>query len=665
MDPDAPLDLARLEKFDRGNSAIPEGSRNSEPSPFIPRYFVPEKACDFCAARQLECKVFLVNGNKACLSCNALFRSCSFEHGHQPGNDVGYGGMETLCVVEEESECGFGKNSPHCPLEEWKEQAVPGISASAGTRREKSSGRFSRPTLHILKRWLDDHSDMPYPTEEEKEQLKDQTGLTRSQISNWLANARRRGKAKCKQNNSTNSVASTFSRAASSQPIAIPPYYGVPDQSNLTPFERWRDSPPDDEPCCANAIACAMADPDFLVDGSRTSSSRTHSLAENRHSSHGDSSYSQPRAPSSTSVESALSSHSNSGSVSLQSHASSRGSYGSFAKRDRRRRKRTATPIPRSRQPGSLSKSKHDNPRIFQCTFCTDSFQTKYDWQRHEKSLHLNLEKWVCCPDGPVVPSTTLQPTSTGTMCAYCATPDPDPIHLMEAHDHDACVEKSPTSRAFHRKDHLRQHLRLVHSVPTVLPHMGAWKSTPAVIRSRCGFCDQSFTAWDERNAHLSAHFREGRTMTEWKGDWGFDAAVYNEVRDAIQPFLIGEETKTPLPFSTEKGETWAYKLEELRETLGVPAVSAEDEGPAPMMARGVYPVLWDDKGWSGVFAAGLALAVGRCQEEGKDMTDDLIQDQARLILYGSTDRWNQTEADNPEWLRIFKEQIGLTMDPG
>lgn len=37
----------------------------------------------------------------------------------------------------------------------------------------------------------------------------------------------------------------------------------------------------------------------------------------------------------------------------------------------------------------------------YQCTFCTETFRTKHDWQRHEKSLHLPLERWACSPNGP------------------------------------------------------------------------------------------------------------------------------------------------------------------------------------------------------------------------------------------------------------------------
>jgi hypothetical protein len=42
-------------------------------------------------------------------------------------------------------------------------------------------------------------------------------------------------------------------------------------------------------------------------------------------------------------------------------------------------------------------------------------------------------------------------------------------------------------------------------------------------------------------------------------------------------------------------------------------------------------------------------------------LTDDLLQSQARYILYDSDDPWNQTAADNPEWLALFKQAHGIT----
>jgi hypothetical protein len=36
------------------------------------------------------------------------------------------------------------------------------------------------------------------------------------------------------------------------------------------------------------------------------------------------------------------------------------------------------------------------------------------------------------------------------------------------------------------------------------------------------------------------------------------------------------------------------------------------------------------------------------------------LQDMARLIAYGDTDRWNQTYADDTAWLIMVKQEAGL-----
>lgn len=44
----------------------------------------------------------------------------------------------------------------------------------------------------VLRQWLNNHVDNPYPTEDEKHRLMEKTGLTMVQVSNWFINARRR-----------------------------------------------------------------------------------------------------------------------------------------------------------------------------------------------------------------------------------------------------------------------------------------------------------------------------------------------------------------------------------------------------------------------------------------------------------------------------------------
>ncbi|KAH6880851.1 homeobox KN domain-containing protein, partial [Coprinopsis sp. MPI-PUGE-AT-0042] len=53
-------------------------------------------------------------------------------------------------------------------------------------------GELPKETTDYLKAWLHRHSDHPYPSEEEKKQLCHATGLSMSQVSNWMINARRR-----------------------------------------------------------------------------------------------------------------------------------------------------------------------------------------------------------------------------------------------------------------------------------------------------------------------------------------------------------------------------------------------------------------------------------------------------------------------------------------
>lgn len=70
------------------------------------------------------------------------------------------------------------------------------------SKKGTAASRFPRTATKILKDWLIAHIDHPYPTEEEKEALKQQTGLNVGQISNWMANTRRRQKARPKRDSS-------------------------------------------------------------------------------------------------------------------------------------------------------------------------------------------------------------------------------------------------------------------------------------------------------------------------------------------------------------------------------------------------------------------------------------------------------------------------------
>ncbi|KAI9456146.1 hypothetical protein F5148DRAFT_1277150 [Russula earlei] len=69
---------------------------------------------------------------------------------------------------------------------------APPAPSSLVDRPQKKRGKLPKPTTDFLKDWLHRHSDHPYPSEDEKKQLCAATGLSMSQVSNWMINARRR-----------------------------------------------------------------------------------------------------------------------------------------------------------------------------------------------------------------------------------------------------------------------------------------------------------------------------------------------------------------------------------------------------------------------------------------------------------------------------------------
>ncbi|XP_071533280.1 homeobox protein homothorax isoform X18 [Panulirus ornatus] len=62
-----------------------------------------------------------------------------------------------------------------------------------GTKKnQKKRGIFPKVATNILRAWLFQHLTHPYPSEDQKKQLAQDTGLTILQVNNWFINARRR-----------------------------------------------------------------------------------------------------------------------------------------------------------------------------------------------------------------------------------------------------------------------------------------------------------------------------------------------------------------------------------------------------------------------------------------------------------------------------------------
>ncbi|CZT42644.1 uncharacterized protein RSE6_02580 [Rhynchosporium secalis] len=465
----------------------------------------PPEPCSYCRYNRLECLIIRTtfsnpNPVAACSSCVALCRECSLAVGEKrkPSEfETNQPIMGHLHGVNEEFEDGL-------QFVDWGDEAdvsAPNTQPSSSMNPEVTSGTsstkgkraISKQDIRVLKAWLADHRHAPYPSEEEKLELMSTTGLTLMQISNWFANARRR------QRHVQGIPIPGRGRGSKSKPSS-------PRSGDLSPISRWQNSPPEDDAVDPLAVARALAA------APSTYGQHNGKAPLARHSSFDNVSVS--------SIDSKCSSVSTSSSNSAWSH-SSFASHQSFTRPKRRRRQKRDL----------VDKSPNTSAAHFHCTFCSDSFKKRHDWQRHEKSIHLPLEHWICCSSNG-----TLTTLLHGTQCLFCGLQDPTEEHL-NSHEHNSCSERPASERAFRRKDHLRQHLVKFHRCEQPLPAVyELWKVEWGELKSRCGFCDEWLMSWEARTEHLATHFKEGVTMSEWIGNWGFEEEVLALLQNAELP---------------------------------------------------------------------------------------------------------------------------------
>lgn len=394
---------------------------------------------------------------------------------------------------------------------------------------------------------------------------------------------------------------------------AIPVY--APNATGLDPMQRWQESPPEDEPASITAIMNAMEETETPV---------SHSVGRKTGRKYANAFRHRRRPASTTSGESSASS------------TDSAWSSQSTSIRNRRSR-------------GGVTKTKRNDgkPRIFCCTFCCDRFGSRYEWVRHEKSLHLNLETWYCAPLGPSVFSAV-----TGREhCAYCNALDPSKEHLSR-HNYEACQNMSKELRSFRRKDHLVQHLRHVHQVHAI-PLIDDWKVETKNITSRCGFCDMTLDNWDDRIEHLARHFRRGYTMKDWKGDHGFPPSIAAQLKNAYPPYLLGWESESIIPFSATNKDVRDHYAQVMNRAYAPD--EDENAGPAASKSTSSDPTKSQLENFLDVFTRHLSQYARKQMELGVIPTDEMFQKESRRVLFDSEDGWDQTIADNPDWLSTFR----------
>ncbi|KAL4779959.1 hypothetical protein BJX76DRAFT_351371 [Aspergillus varians] len=392
-------------------------------------------------------------------------------------------------------------------------------------------------------------------------------------------------------------------------------------ESPPDPLQRWRDSPPDQEAASIAAIVRVLDEPNHQLShsGNKASESAFDARATK----------SRSIAGSNTSSLSSLISH---------KPDQSEQSTGSINRGPR-------TQV-RGRRKRHIEKRGGEKPRIFACTFCCDSFRSKYDWARHEKSLHLNLETWTCAPRDGLVLSTSGEP-----QCAYCGFPNPTPQHL-DQHSHTACARES---RVFARKDHLVQHLRTFHRLNEI-PPLDTWRQETPSFTCRCGFCNRRLGSWKARVDHLAEHFRKGFTMRDWQGEHEFSPSIAALAQDCIPPYLIGDESRPQQPFSASDAGTRDHYEHITTHTDGLSqSLEALAGASSPAPVEGERRNSSPPRTFTDILARHLAQIARAHMQQGITPTDEMFQSEARRVIYDSEDAWNQTIADNPRWMASFR----------
>ncbi|KAI0163943.1 hypothetical protein GGR57DRAFT_451888 [Xylariaceae sp. FL1272] len=449
----------------------------------------PPVPCSHCRLMRFQCFMLQTtdanpNPVASCSTCVALFRDCSLaERGKRAPSQFETSApvIGHLHGVNEES----GARQPAVAAAAPSACSVGPLTAPANRRAKSHAVNKTRP----LRNWFACHLDDPYPTEEEKAELVQQSGMSWVQVVNWFTNARRRQRR---------------SRSASRRNTYFPQGSPMPHSSftDMTPMERWRNSPPEEEPATTEAVLAASADiPDFLLVENFFDSSSTHGYGSSLSDDSTSNPYSLHQCGSSSNPPS--------------SHHSFSADSGEFVFKATQ-----AADQPDLKAKGRKVASRDKNKRTYQCTFCRQGFKKKCDWVRHESSIHmLNSESWFCAiPLPPDKAHTTWRIGEAAPECIFCGHRSPDTGH-MDSHEFEACAERSIEERAFSRKDHLWQHLCKFHGCRKWegwSPDISILRQVTDDVQSVCGFCQAIFTSWERRTQHVASHFRCGFTMDQW-----------------------------------------------------------------------------------------------------------------------------------------------------
>ena len=290
---------------------------------------------------------------------------------------------------------------------------------------KRQSTRFTSQQIHVLKIWLRQNAHSPYPSAAEKERLALQTKLTTRQIEVWFSNARKRNQ----------SLVTDVHMPASGDPSF---------SHGQTPMERYLSSSDEEEAASSYHIECAWLGWD-----------KTNTLLREEDSIFRDDVLSLDPTPDQSDAFSVLSQELCPMPYHRVSSASSMGSAASFGSRQGRRRHASYS-----------SQADLGSKRLHPCAHCPKKFKTAYDCRRHEKSIHLGTERWMCRLHEVDMPQTGPELPSAASDDPLISATSAKTDAYRETHSEDMHLETLPE---YHDLFHDRQAVESCKHPPTLV----------------------------------------------------------------------------------------------------------------------------------------------------------------------------------------------------
>ncbi|PSN67752.1 hypothetical protein BS50DRAFT_522498 [Corynespora cassiicola Philippines] len=475
-------------------------------------------------------------------SSGSLDNSSSANNVVQPPPDIAIERSNTMRGLADPKRSSRERTSMLSPSRrEFQPQAQTRLSASASHKpaSAKRKGPSTRIPLEAKQMLEEEFATNPYPCNWELDIIAHQANLDVKRVRNWFNNTRARKKnaglhqVEQPVNASSHSLVSKLSRDSLE---ALDKEADEITQPPQPPLAVYLAQSYHEEAATFSDIQAAMD---------------SHSLSDSAGFCM-DTSSSGSRIDRPGSVITSITSSDGTAPTTYTVSSSGRSSFGRDRRRGRRRMAWRTSPYTHTKINGLNSAGIPQDDLPFFCTFCPRAFKTKYEWIRHEDSVHALRTTWICC-------DTKHSPLQT---CPFCGQANPDEYHLA-SHRYQQCRDKPESQRTFYRRDHFIQHLHHVHFANVKHPsaRLGCqarlmaseghnfgckelamkWRRFGAPMKAddpmlHCGFCGKRSRNWSDRCEHVAGHFIAGQVD---RSTW-WSERLENHLENLCNPQNVG-----------------------------------------------------------------------------------------------------------------------------